>query len=114
VSPPALRCGKLCDAGRLLVLSRFRPPPSAGASTVDGVAALTPFCAPPARFRIEDENTKFYDITKQATARNYNLAAWACIRLDRLRPGYRFLHLLDGQGNPTQGKLLILVEKTTR
>jgi len=67
------------------------------------------------RFRVEDENTKFYrDITKQATARNYDLAAWACVRLDRLRPGYRFVHLLDAQGNTTQGKLLVKVEKTTR
>ena len=68
------------------------------------------------RFRIEDENTKFYHdiITKQAVSKNYNLAAWACIRLDRLRQGYRFVHLLDAQGKPTEGKLLIKIEKTTR
>ncbi|KAK0748628.1 PLC-like phosphodiesterase [Apiosordaria backusii] len=27
-----------------------------------------------------------------------SLAAWACVRLDRLREGYRFVHLMDGRG----------------
>ena len=67
------------------------------------------------RFRVEDENTKFYrDIAKQAVVRNYDLAAWACIRLDRLRQGYRFIHLLDAQGRPSEGKLLVKIEKKTR
>lgn len=39
------------------------------------------------------------------------LAAWACIRLDRLRNGYRFLKFMDNQGVASQGTLLIKVEK---
>ncbi len=62
-----------------------------------------------------DENTKFYyDIAKQAIGGNWDLAGWACIRLDRLRQGYRFVNLNDVQGRPTEGKLLVKVEKTVR
>lgn len=35
------------------------------------------------------------------------MAAWACIRLDRLRPGYRFVRLMDKDGLPSKGILLI-------
>lgn len=41
-----------------------------------------------------------------------DLAAWACIRLDRLAEGYRFLHLIDLDGKLTQGAILVRVEKT--
>ncbi|GAP88433.1 putative phospholipase c [Rosellinia necatrix] len=41
-----------------------------------------------------------------------DLAAWACIRLDRLRPGYRFVHLLNAKGMVSSGVLLVKVEKT--
>jgi len=40
------------------------------------------------------------------------LAAWACIRLDRLQPGYRFVHLIDNKGVATAGILLVKIEKT--
>lgn len=40
-----------------------------------------------------------------------DLAAWACVRLDRLGEGYRFVHLLDMQGRLTEGSILIKVEK---
>ncbi|KAI1073803.1 PLC-like phosphodiesterase [Whalleya microplaca] len=40
-----------------------------------------------------------------------DLAAWACIRLDRLRTGYRFVHLLDQHGSISGGVLLVKVEK---
>ncbi|XP_044721559.1 phosphatidylinositol-specific phospholipase c, X domain-containing protein [Hirsutella rhossiliensis] len=41
--------------------------------------------------------------------------AWACIRLDRLRQGYRFIRLLDMNGNRVPGgKLLVKVLKTMR
>ncbi|KAK5050362.1 hypothetical protein LTR84_003643 [Exophiala bonariae] len=40
-----------------------------------------------------------------------NLLAWACIRLDRLKPGYRFIHLLDAAGLPSSGALLVRVTK---
>ncbi|KAJ5335180.1 hypothetical protein N7452_007583 [Penicillium brevicompactum] len=39
------------------------------------------------------------------------LAAWACIRLDRLREGYRLVHLHDCSGEKTGGVLLVKVEK---
>lgn len=41
--------------------------------------------------------------------------AWACIRLDRLQRGYRFIRLLDMKGNEIfGGKLLVKVEKVLR
>lgn len=39
------------------------------------------------------------------------LAAWACVRLDRLGAGYRFVHLLDAGGVETDGLVLIRVTK---
>lgn len=41
-----------------------------------------------------------------------DLAAWACVRLDRLKEGYRFVHLLDCQGKERQGVVLVKVSKT--
>lgn len=43
--------------------------------------------------------------------RKDDLAAWACVRLDRLRMGYRFVHLLDARGRETDGVLLVKVMK---
>lgn len=40
-----------------------------------------------------------------------DLAAWACVRLDRLRSGWRFVHLLDQEGSVSGGALLVFVEK---
>ncbi|KAI1395288.1 PLC-like phosphodiesterase [Hypoxylon fuscum] len=40
-----------------------------------------------------------------------DLAAWACIRLDRLRSGYRFVHLLDREGRESTGVLLVKIDK---
>ncbi|UKZ81136.1 hypothetical protein TrVFT333_008906 [Trichoderma virens FT-333] len=41
--------------------------------------------------------------------------AWACIRLDRLQRGYRFIRLYDMKGNEiVGGKLLVKVEKVLR
>lgn len=34
------------------------------------------------------------------------LAAWACIRLDRLQRGFRFIHLFDARGVQTKGVIL--------
>ena len=53
------------------------------------------------RFKIQDD-----EIGKD------DLAAWACIRLDRLRSGHRFVHLLDAAGRESQGVLLVTVQKT--
>ncbi|KAL8706764.1 MAG: hypothetical protein Q9201_000190 [Fulgogasparrea decipioides] len=52
------------------------------------------------RFKIQDD-----EIGKD------DLAAWACIRLDRLKSGYRFVHLLDAAGDPSQSMLLVKVKK---
>ncbi|CAJ2505795.1 Uu.00g131890.m01.CDS01 [Anthostomella pinea] len=41
-----------------------------------------------------------------------DLAAWACVRLDRLRNGYRFVHLFNRQGEISGGVVLIKVEKS--
>ncbi|KAF1828836.1 PLC-like phosphodiesterase [Decorospora gaudefroyi] len=41
-----------------------------------------------------------------------DLAAWACFRLDRLRPGLRMLHLYDSNGVITKGVLLVRIRKT--
>ncbi|KAI9815410.1 MAG: hypothetical protein M1832_005480 [Thelocarpon impressellum] len=41
------------------------------------------------------------------------LAAWACIRLDRLRQGYRFVSLLDARGMETAGVVLVKITKST-
>jgi hypothetical protein len=54
------------------------------------------------RFKIED-TVKYGSDT---------LAAWACIRLDRLQPGYRFVRLIDSKGVATAGILLAKIEKT--
>ncbi|KAH9890291.1 PLC-like phosphodiesterase [Xylariomycetidae sp. FL2044] len=40
-----------------------------------------------------------------------DLAAWACIRLDRLRTGLRFVHLMDYRGAASGGVVLVRVEK---
>ena len=53
------------------------------------------------RFKIQDDKIGQDD-----------LAAWACIRLDRLRDGYRFVHLLDGAGFESKGVLLVYIQKT--
>lgn len=53
------------------------------------------------RFKIQDD-----EIGTDA------LAAWACIRLDRLRSGYRFVHLLDGGGFESKGVLLVCIQRT--
>ncbi|KAL6250129.1 hypothetical protein RBB50_002430 [Rhinocladiella similis] len=39
------------------------------------------------------------------------MLAWACIRLDRLKPGYRFMHLLNAAGQPSAGALLCFISK---
>ncbi|KAL8712458.1 MAG: hypothetical protein Q9220_003306 [cf. Caloplaca sp. 1 TL-2023] len=53
------------------------------------------------RFKIQDD-----EIGKD------DLAAWACIRLDRLKDGFRFIHLLDASGDPCRGLLLVSIKKT--
>ncbi|MCJ1306751.1 hypothetical protein MMC25_000394 [Agyrium rufum] len=53
------------------------------------------------RFKIQDEK----DFGKDA------LAAWACLRLDRLRTGHRFIHLLDANGLESRGVLLVKITK---
>ena len=37
------------------------------------------------------------------------IAAWACIKLDRLKSGYRLVHLFNKQGNASKGVLLVKI-----
>lgn len=43
-----------------------------------------------------------------------DLAAWSCIRLDRLQPGLRLLHLYDANGVLSKGVLLVRIKKVVR
>ncbi|EFX01967.1 phospholipase c [Grosmannia clavigera kw1407] len=61
-------------------------------------------------FCVEDDGTR----PTVSLGRNDALAGWASFRLDQLRTGYRFISLMDGRGNPTDGKLLVLVEKVVK
>ncbi|KAL2002753.1 hypothetical protein VTN02DRAFT_6032 [Thermoascus thermophilus] len=40
-----------------------------------------------------------------------DLAAWACVRLDRLQGGYRLVHLFDAKGRKSEGFLLVKITK---
>ncbi|WEW58582.1 hypothetical protein PRK78_004050 [Emydomyces testavorans] len=40
-----------------------------------------------------------------------DLAAWACLRLDNLRQGFRFIRLFDTEDSPTSGVLLVKILK---
>ncbi|KXJ88404.1 PLC-like phosphodiesterase [Microdochium bolleyi] len=40
-----------------------------------------------------------------------DLAAWACVRLDRLKSGYRWVHLFNREGQVSGGAVLVFVEK---
>ncbi|KAJ5296703.1 Dolichyl-phosphate-mannose--protein mannosyltransferase 1 [Penicillium atrosanguineum] len=64
--------------------------------TVTGVIEELSFL----RFKIKDD-----EIGRDA------LAAWACIRVDRLREGYRLVHLHDTTGEKTGGMLLVRISK---
>ncbi|KAJ5594432.1 uncharacterized protein N7459_000640 [Penicillium hispanicum] len=64
--------------------------------TVTGVIEELSFV----RFKIKDD-----EIGRDS------LAAWACIRLDRLREGYRLVHLRDPAGENTGGALLVRITK---
>lgn len=54
------------------------------------------------RLRLKDDRSLASDPT----------IAWACIRLDRLQTGYRLLHLIDPEGVPSKGFLLVHITKS--
>ena len=54
-----------------------------------------------------------FKVTDQEMLRS-ELVAWACLRLDRLRSGYRFIHLYDADGLPCDGVILVKVDKVFR
>ncbi|KAI0172522.1 PLC-like phosphodiesterase [Hypoxylon sp. FL1284] len=60
------------------------------------------------RFKVEDDTPTFMSLSREP------FAGWACIRLDRLATGFRFIHLLDANGNKTQGVLFVRVTKNFR
>lgn len=43
-----------------------------------------------------------------------DLLAWSCIRLDRLREGYRLVELLSADGSETDAVLLVKIEKRSK
>ncbi|KAI1856203.1 hypothetical protein JX265_011715 [Neoarthrinium moseri] len=55
------------------------------------------------RFKVEDAAKGFI---------GNPFAAWACIRLDRLQSGYRFIRLMSPKGVETSGVLLVHVRKS--
>ncbi|KAI1779281.1 PLC-like phosphodiesterase [Hypoxylon cercidicola] len=57
------------------------------------------------RFKVEDDTPRLMSLNRDP------FAGWACIRLDRLATGFRFVQLLDANGENTQGVLLIHVTK---
>lgn len=65
-------------------------------SAIDGLVEELTFV----RFTIRDDEIGRDD-----------LAAWACVRLDRLGQGYRFIGLLDSMGSVTEGAVLVKVDK---
>lgn len=60
---------------------------------------------------IEELSFLRFIVRDDETFRRDDLAAWACVRLDRLRMGYRFVHLMDAKGQETDGVLLVKVMK---
>lgn len=54
------------------------------------------------RFKIHDDEIGSDD-----------LAAWACIRLDRLQTGYRLIHVFNALGIPSDGFLLVNIQKSS-
>lgn len=48
---------------------------------------------------------------KNETVGKDELIGWACIRLDRLRSGFRFVHLLDEKGVESLGALLVNITR---
>lgn len=65
-------------------------------SAIDGVVEELSFL----RFTVRDEELGSDD-----------LAAWACVRLDRLRTGYRLIRLLDSKGMESNGLILVKISK---
>ncbi|KAI0096784.1 PLC-like phosphodiesterase [Nemania sp. FL0031] len=59
------------------------------------------------RFRVEHDQSLRIPLKE-------TFAGWACIRLDRLATGHRFIPLLDLDGNETKGSLFVKVRKTYR
>ncbi|KAJ5692212.1 hypothetical protein N7462_001635 [Penicillium macrosclerotiorum] len=59
---------------------------------------------------IEDLSFVRFKIKDDEIGRD-SLAAWACIRLDRLREGFRLVHLHDRTGEKTGGILLVHIKK---
>lgn len=41
-----------------------------------------------------------------------DMVAWACLRISRLQQGIRMLHFHDEQGQPTEGRLLVRINKS--
>lgn len=60
---------------------------------------------------IEELSFMRFKVHEEKSFSSDPLVAWACIRLDRLKTGYRFVHLLDHRGEPCAGVLLVKIDK---
>jgi hypothetical protein len=74
----------------------------------------SPLTCLPSRFKVEDDAGIIPENpVSRLLSPNPSLLSWACIRLDRLRPGYRFVRLHDPRGRPIRGgKLFVRIEKS--
>ena len=60
------------------------------------------------RFRVEDD-------PRGLGIGSSTMLAWACIRLDRLREGYRFIKLRDPKNNSIEdSKIFVRIAKTLK
>jgi hypothetical protein len=67
--------------------------------------------------REEETNGKEYRLKVEDASHTVSqpCLAWACIRLDRLQQGYRFIRLYSRKGCEVNGgKLLVKIEKVLR
>ncbi len=65
---------------------------------------------------IGEEELSFvrFKVQHDINMRSDPLAAWACIRLDRLREGPRLLRLFDARGNESPGMVFVKITKSIR
>ena len=104
--------------------SKATQPPMLKARTTSGSGRNASFASHPGQgallsFRdvlVDEEELCFLrlKVVDDVTLGKDNLAAWTCIRLDRLKTGVRIVRLWDWSGKGEGGLLLVRVEKVVR
>ncbi|KAJ4141518.1 hypothetical protein NW768_000731 [Fusarium equiseti] len=69
-----------------------------------------PLAFPPVPHVVDELSWVRFTVRDDEIGRD-DMAAWACMRVDRLGHGYRFVHLMDCEGRITNGAILIKVDK---